>query len=43
MKKILIRYEGNKSVRCDGKEFVESVSKIRRSDGSSGTFVQEKQ
>ena len=38
MDRILSRYEGNDSTRYDGKEYFESISKIRRRNASSGSL-----
>ena len=32
MEKTLIRYQGNGSLRCDDKEYFESVSKLKREE-----------
>ena len=36
MEKILIRYEGNESSRCDEKEYLESASRIMREKNVRG-------
>lgn len=38
MDRILIRYKGNDSTRYDGKEYFESISKIRWKNASSGSL-----
>ena len=36
MDQVLVRYYGNGSHRYDGKEFIESISKIRRGENVRG-------
>ena len=38
MDTIIIRYEDNGSVRYDGKEYVESLSKVRREQSATGAL-----
>ena len=38
MDTIIIRYEDNGSVHYDGKEYVESLSKVRREKSTTGVL-----
>ena len=38
MDKVIVRYENNRLVRYDGKELLESISKLRREKNMTGSL-----
>ena len=38
MSNVIVRYVGNGSVRYDGKQYIESTSKLRRGTGATGSL-----